>query len=275
MNELFNKISIWHMTIVYIVANLLNFGFVIPLKQFVLVSQDVVDVLMQGTMFLIIAFWFIVLILKNKISVLSEIKAIKSKINLKEFSVILIFNYAASLSFVFAILIAVSIFWGQGTESTMMSVGAEQDNNSLYTLLQFMATVVLAPIVEEFMFRGVLLSRLKRKLPITVAIIISSVFFGVTHLSIATLGATIFGICMCVLYIKTNNIFVPISMHILHNFILSAVQILPTKSISNIELTTTVVLIGFIICLIMTIWACIYLVYKFKFFHFRKYQINQ
>ncbi len=69
-------------------------------------------------------------------------------------------------------------------------------------LLNFLSLVVLAPVIEEFAFRGVLLRRWSQKWGAVNAILISSLLFGVAHPD--PIGATAFGIAMCVIYEDTN-----------------------------------------------------------------------
>ncbi len=88
------------------------------------------------------------------------------------------------------------------------------------------ATVILVltwtavPIYEEFLFRGLLLHRWSQKWGVTRGIVFSSLVFGVLHFDL--LGAFIFGYVMCVLYLWTKTLLVPILAHALNNFIAGA-----------------------------------------------------
>nr|WP_299521940.1 CPBP family intramembrane glutamic endopeptidase [uncultured Methanobrevibacter sp.] len=79
-------------------------------------------------------------------------------------------------------------------------------------------TVLISPISEELIFRGIILNRLKLVVPVDMAILVSSLCFGVLHSYGSMISAFVFGLCMCVLYVKTDNILVPISAHIMNNF---------------------------------------------------------
>ena len=79
-------------------------------------------------------------------------------------------------------------------------------------------TVLISPISEEIIFRGIILNRLKLVVPVNVAILISSLCFGVLHGYGSIVSAFVFGLCMCILYIKTDNILVPVAAHIMNNF---------------------------------------------------------
>lgn len=87
-------------------------------------------------------------------------------------------------------------------------------------ILYFLAIVILSPIIEETLFRGIFLRRFDEGLDnLTLAILISSVLFGICHSFGGILGAILFGICAAILYIKSQNILVPIFAHFLNNLI--------------------------------------------------------
>ena len=85
--------------------------------------------------------------------------------------------------------------------------------------LYFFTVVILSPIIEELLFRGLFLRRFNKELNVTLAILISSVLFGVCHNFGGILGAILFGICVSILYIKSKNILVPIFAHFLNNLL--------------------------------------------------------
>ena len=86
-------------------------------------------------------------------------------------------------------------------------------------VLYFFTVVILSPIIEELLFRGLFLRRFNKELNVTLAILISSVLFGVCHNFGGILGAILFGICVSILYIKSKNILVPIFAHFLNNLL--------------------------------------------------------
>ena len=79
------------------------------------------------------------------------------------------------------------------------------------------ATIIISPISEELIFRGVFLNRLKLAVPLTFAILISSLLFATLHSFGSIFSAFIFAICVAILYLKTDNIFVPMLAHFLNN----------------------------------------------------------
>ncbi|MDL2246291.1 CPBP family intramembrane metalloprotease [Methanobrevibacter sp. OttesenSCG-928-K11] len=88
------------------------------------------------------------------------------------------------------------------------------------------SSVIIAPLFEELLFRGIILQKLNKRLGIIVSILISSILFGIIHDLGGIFSAFIFGICMCILYIKSNNILVPIFAHALNNLIAEALYLI-------------------------------------------------
>jgi len=94
--------------------------------------------------------------------------------------------------------------------------------------MEFIIAVIMAPIVEEFLFRGVILHRFTIKFGIKWAVFGSSIIFGLLHSDI--IGAFTFAVVMCILYIKTASILVPILAHMVNNMLAYGVQVLSTFS---------------------------------------------
>lgn len=95
----------------------------------------------------------------------------------------------------------------------------------------FMGTILLSPIVEELIFRGVLLNRLKLVTPTIFAILISSLLFGSLHSFGSIFSAFIFAICMAILYLKTENICVPILAHFLNNLFAETIRLVDVNEV--------------------------------------------
>ena len=86
-------------------------------------------------------------------------------------------------------------------------------------ILEVISSVILAPIIEELFFRGVLFNRLKIRTGIIAAMVISSALFAIGHEFGGITSAFVFGICMCIIYMKTDNILMTMSIHFLNNLV--------------------------------------------------------
>ena len=121
-----------------------------------------------------------------------------------------------------------------GLVSFFFKGGATSENQALlealisdHFVLMVVASVVLAPIFEELLFRGTIFSWLYEVHPL-VAHILSGFIFGFVHVMNAIFGGNVgeivqifsyffMGIGLSYLYEKTNNIYVPIITHALNN----------------------------------------------------------
>ena len=129
-------------------------------------------------------------------------------------------------------------------------------NSFYYNALIFLLIVIFGPIVEELLFRGVILNRLAVKWGLTVSIILSSLLFGILHLDL--IGSFIFGLMMAVIYIKTQTLWAPIICHILNNFIASLLELTIGNDLFS---ASTYLWIG-IICLALSTPYITFYLYK-------------
>ena len=91
--------------------------------------------------------------------------------------------------------------------------GVGEGNLALATL----GLVVLPPLVEEVVFRGVLLERFSVKWRVGVAIVLSAVFFGILHAD--PVGAGMFGLITGLLYLRTGSLWPGIIIHFVNNLV--------------------------------------------------------
>jgi membrane protease YdiL (CAAX protease family) len=104
--------------------------------------------------------------------------------------------------------------------------------------LQIFTVVIVAPIVEEFLFRGIILHRWAAKWGIKIALLLSSFVFGLLHDNVV--GLSMFGLMMGLLYIKTRTLIVPIVCHALNNTAVVILEFLlihfdTTKTVYTVE----------------------------------------
>jgi membrane protease YdiL (CAAX protease family) len=85
-------------------------------------------------------------------------------------------------------------------------------------ILAFITLVIVAPVAEEILFRGYLFGKLKKFVPIWVAILITSVVFGFIHgawnLAIDTFALSV---VLCLLRLSTGSIWAPMLLHMTKN----------------------------------------------------------
>lgn len=143
----------------------------------------------------------------------------------------------------------------------------------LVYVLFFLNICVLAPIYEELFFRGILLRRFTLKWSPQKSILISSIIFGVIHLSpINVFFAFALGCVLGYTYLKTKNIIVPMLLHSFSNF-LAFLQFVYANQTTALDLPSTeaaqrdLLINGAFFILLATI--LIYLLVKY-YHHFRQ-----
>ena len=127
----------------------------------------------------------------------------------------------------FVLLIsALDIFIGFGDPNwvPMWDIDTANIDSSVW-ILDSITAIIFAPIVEELAFRGVLFNRLKIRTGIVPAMIISSFIFAIGHEPGGITSAFLFGVCMCILYLKTDNILIPMSVHFINNVVATIMEI--------------------------------------------------
>ena len=78
---------------------------------------------------------------------------------------------------------------------------------------------ILAPIAEELFFRGAIFTWFRQRYNFSVAMLVSSVLFGLAHYDTAAVVASsfIFGMAAATMFERSKTLWVPIAMHITSN----------------------------------------------------------
>lgn len=97
-------------------------------------------------------------------------------------------------------------------------VGFDQLTQQFEYVLAFLTLVVMAPIAEEVLLRGYLLSKLRSHVATWIAVIITSLLFGLAHLA-WNVGIDTFAlsIVLCLVTIWTKSLWPAILIHMLKN----------------------------------------------------------
>ncbi|ENK1241989.1 CPBP family intramembrane metalloprotease [Clostridium botulinum] len=86
--------------------------------------------------------------------------------------------------------------------------------------LMFISFIIIAPIFEEILMRGIILEGFLNRYKPATAIIISSIMFGAMHLNIFQfVNATIGGLFLGIIYYKTRSLVLCIVAHMINNLI--------------------------------------------------------
>lgn len=140
------------------------------------------------------------------------------------------------------------VLWNQSTSANYQLI------------LAFLTTAVIPAFVEEFLFRGLILSNL-RPYGTTAAVVASALLFGMMHQNIEQiLYTTVAGLVLGFLYVKTESLWPCILMHFVNNFI----SVLRTVLIERLPVATANLTIGLIqatfsvLGVISAVWLMLY-----------------
>jgi membrane protease YdiL (CAAX protease family) len=100
-----------------------------------------------------------------------------------------------------------------GDEQNLTPDGWDSSRAGAYAL-SFLAVVVVAPMTEELLYRGLGLSLLIARVGVPAAVAVTALFFGLGHGLVLSLAAFVwFGIVIAILRLRTNSIYPPFFVH--------------------------------------------------------------
>ena len=215
--EKLSEIGVWKLFFIYLLCGVIGSLIAIGYEK---LNKDLFGInfsLMLVNILVLLWFYFFAWRKKFRLLKWSNFDmAIKT--HWKEILWLVVINILLSLGIVF--LLAALIFYVSPNFYNDLMSNSQLGSGLDFLIFSPIAAVMIAPIVEELIFRGVIFKRLEKKWNFWFGVIISSVCFGLIHLELAIVGAIIFGLSMCFLYAKTKVIEVPIIAHIGHNLII-------------------------------------------------------
>ena len=129
-------------------------------------------------------------------------------------------------------------------------------------IMNTLATAVVPPFVEEFLFRGVILSQF-RKYGDVFAIIASALLFGLLHRNFSQIVfAFICGLALGITLVRTNNIWIPVSIHMFVNGFYVLLNIV--RFHCSAAVYTAVFYIIILVMIFMSLFSVLYLLLKKK-----------
>lgn len=82
----------------------------------------------------------------------------------------------------------------------------------------FMAVVVIAPCMEEWVCRGQIFGSLRSRFGVVKSILLSALVFGLMHVQpVPVINAFVLGLVLAFIYHATNSLWAPILLHALNN----------------------------------------------------------
>lgn len=140
---------------------------------------------------------------------------------------------AFSYSFVFSLLTYNTSFENQIQIKTCVEYYSDLVPY-LGTIVQIITLLIIAPIAEEIIFRGLVLTTLQKKHSDFIAIALSGLFFGMIHIMaggiLLAIGAAFMGILFGIVYVKTKSLTAAIITHAIANTSDFVIELLPNMS---------------------------------------------
>lgn len=148
---------------------------------------------------------------------------------------------AVAVVVLYIVFAPLSLLWPEAIQSWLFDYvpafySAEEPYPLVANLLGLSALVIMAPMTEEWFFRGLLLRRLTLKWGTLSGVVTSSLAFGLMHTDIT--GATIFGIVMCALYARSGSLWAPAIAHAANNAIAAGLVVLGAHGVVDFDAVT-------------------------------------
>ncbi len=122
-------------------------------------------------------------------------------------------------------------------------------------VLMILATVVAAPLVEEIIFRGLVLSRLRRVMPGWLAVLLSALAFGVCHGQIVWICyAFVLGLIFGTMALRSRSIWPSFVAHVLFNGIGQLAVYLPETDTAALLFSVLLIGTGIVASLIVALF---------------------
>jgi membrane protease YdiL (CAAX protease family) len=129
--------------------------------------------------------------------------------------VIAILIYLAQLPAFMALIVVNSRLIEHRFQDQVMHIAEHQD--VLYRGLYLVAVVILAPLLEELVFRGLLLPPFRRRLGVIGGVVVSALLFMLVHPPQTYLPIFWLGVVLGLAYHYTGNLLAPVLIHAVHN----------------------------------------------------------
>lgn len=141
--------------------------------------------------------------------------------NKKRFSLQVLKGYLIMIGLGFIASLAMMLLQIGDTSANQQNV---ESLISIVPFLSMITVVILAPFVEEIIFRYLLIKGLGKYIPVWAAGVVSVIVFAAIHVLqagdfINIIPYLALGAGLTIAYIRTNNIMVPIAMHFIQNLI--------------------------------------------------------
>ena len=219
LNNKLNQIRIRDIIIIYLLSIFIVTGIVFTIIK--LNHREIGDLILSALTLILHLLILIILLLRIKPSkddILFLYYDFKKKVNRRE--VIEVTFVKICLAIGGSKLIISTIYF---IDPSVINNFIRESTTLINSLRNYLINVVLllvAPIMEEIIFRNIIFNRIIEKFNMWTGIVVSSIVFASFYAGSGITGAIALGVINCILYIKYNNILIPMFVSIINNIIL-------------------------------------------------------
>ena len=165
----------------------------------------------------------------------------------------------------FAIIIlffnVMAYFFTSGIDNSFNSLGHTIFKGELkpkdvsQTVSLILYSIIIAPIIEELIYRGFIQDRLK-KYGDVFAIVVSSLLFGIIHGNIPQfITSFLLGLVLGYVYLVTNSVKTTIFLHMFNNAYVTLYNELLFKNITDVDVYQIILIVELIVIVFLAIYA--------------------
>lgn len=202
-----------------VAAFLLN---LLPLKFYPLFKIFLKLIMTQLILF--IPPFIVMMLLSRDISAFAKIKLNNFRVKYLKIAFIteaLIFFPIVAIALIIFVLLR---YFGINPSSPIIEILKNSPNGSI--LILFLISVIVAPIVEEYVFRMIIFSFIEKIFGVLPALILTSFIFAVLHGGLVQLVPLfLLALVLQLLYMRYKSLYPSIFLHMLHNLIIMALFI--------------------------------------------------
>lgn len=163
--------------------------------------------------------YYVIIILLKWLSNKSIETKLKQRFNWRKL------GYAAIMIIAFRLIFDNSLTFWVNSISMPKFINEAFDELAVSPIVLIFSVIIVAPIYEEIIFRGILLKGMSKKINPTIALVVSALFFAIAHMNIPQgINAFILGLTVGFIYLKTESIYLSIFAHSLNNVLALSVS---------------------------------------------------
>lgn len=182
-----------------------------------MIMDKAVEMTFWTSVIALIIYWIRFAVRKKNLLKEVEIKKISTN------GILPILVMAPSLNVIISMVVS-NIPWPQEW------IDAYATNSSVLdgSLMTWISAVIIAPVFEEILFRGLVYTRLKKGMPTIIAAIVASLVFGLCHgTAIWIIYATVIGLVMTWVFERYQSLTASILFHFVFNAMGLAISMIP------------------------------------------------